>query len=151
MADVVDSQTRSRMMLGIGTKNTKPELVVRKLLHGMGFRYRLHRKDLPGKPDLVLPSYDVAILVNGCFWHGHECHLFKWPKSNQEFWKNKIGGNRDRDLRVQKELGSLGWHVMVVWECATRGKTESQLESLANRMAIWIEADAKRVRRKNIS
>ena len=151
MADVVDSKTRSRMMSGIGTKNTKPELVVRRLLHGMGFRYRLHRKDLPGKPDLVLPSYEVAVFVNGCFWHGHECHLFKWPKSNGEFWKQKIIGNRDRDLRVQKRLSELGWNVMVVWECATKGKTDVQLQSLGGKMAKWIEADAKRVRRKNFS
>ena len=151
MTDVVDSKTRSRMMSGIGTKNTKPELVVRSLLHRLGFRYRLHRKDLPGKPDLVLPRYEVAVLVNGCFWHGHECHLFKWPKSNREFWKQKIDGNRDRDLRVQKELGELGWHVMVVWECATRGKTDIHLQSLGARMARWIEADATRIRRKNFS
>ncbi len=151
MADIVDSKTRSRMMSGIGTKNTRPEMVVRKLLHGMGFRYRLHRKDLPGKPDLVLPVYDVAVLINGCFWHGHECHLFKWPKSNREFWRKKISGNRERDLRVQKELCELGWHVMVVWECATRTKTQAQLLSLANQMAKWIGADAKRVRRKNFS
>ena len=151
MTDVVDSKTRSRMMSGIGTKNTKPELVVRSLLHRLGFRYRLHRKDLPGKPDLVLPRYEVAVLVNGCFWHGHECHLFKWPKSNREFWKQKIDGNRDRDLRVQKERGELGWHVMVVWECATRGKTDIHLQSLGARMARWIEADATRIRRKNFS
>ena len=149
MVDVVDAVTRSRMMSGIGTKNTKPELIVRHLLHQIGFRYRLHRSDLPGKPDLVLPAYDVAVLVNGCFWHGHGCHLFKWPKSNRAFWKKKLGGNRDRDARVQRELRQLGWHVMVVWECATRGKTVAQLESLGNRMAVWIEADTQRYRLKN--
>ncbi len=151
MTDIVDTKTRSRMMAGIGTKNTKPETVVRRLLFRRGFRYRLHRTDLPGKPDLVLPAYDVAILVNGCFWHGHECHLFKWPKTNRKFWRDKISKNQQRDLRVQKELNRLGWHVMVVWECATRSKTERQLESLANRMAKWIEADSSRVRRKAIS
>ena len=151
MTDVVDSQTRSRMMSGIASKNTKPELVVRKLLQSMGFRYRLHRKELPGKPDFVLPSYNVAILVNGCFWHGHECHLFKWPKSNRDFWNQKISANRERDFRVQRELQSLRWRVMVVWECATKRKSTVQLESLALRMANWIETDASRIRRKNFS
>ena len=148
MADIVDVKTRSRMMAGIGTKNTKPEIVVRQMLFRMGFRYRLHRTDLPSKPDLVLPAYDVAVLVNGCFWHGHECHLFKWPKTNRKFWREKISKNRERDQRVQKELNALGWHVMVVWECATRSRTDRQLDSLANRMATWIEADSTRVRRK---
>ena len=138
-------------MAGIGTKNTKPEIVVRQMLHRMGFRYRLHRTDLPGKPDLVLPAYDVAVLVNGCFWHGHECHLFKWPKTNRKFWRDKISKNRERDQRVQKELNALGWHVMVAWECATRSKTDRQLESLANRMTKWIEADSSRVRCRNFS
>ena len=151
MADIVDVKTRSRMMAGIGTKNTKPEIVVRQMLFRMGFRYRLHRTDLPGKPDLVLPAWDVAVLVNGCFWHGHECHLFKWPKTNRKFWREKISKNRERDLRVQKELNALGWHVMIVWECTTRAKTDRQLDSLGNRMATWIEADTSRVRRKTFS
>lgn len=108
MADVVDRKTRSRMMAGISTKNTKPELVVRRLLHRMGFRFRLHHKDLPGKPDLVLPSYDVAVLVNGCFWHGHECHLFKWPKTNTQFWKKKINGNQLNRQTIQISRWSNG-------------------------------------------
>ena len=148
MADIVDAETRSRMMAGIASRNTKPEILVRRMLHELGFRYRLHRKDLPGNPDLVLPRYDVAVLVNGCFWHGHECRLFKWPGSNREFWKQKITANRNRDQRVQKELRAIGWHVMVVWECTVRGKTEAQLVSLATRLACWIEADTKRIRIK---
>ena len=138
-------------MSGIGTANTKPEIVVRKLLFSMGYRFRLQRKDLPGKPDLVLPRHEVAVFVNGCFWHCHECHLFKWPKSNPQFWKKKILGNRERDKRNTKSLRSLGWHVMTVWECAVRGKSDSQLESLAYRMSDWIESPAKRYRQKNFS
>ena len=149
MTDVVDRQTRSRMMSGIGTKHTKPEMVVRQLLWHQGFRYRLHRKDLPGKPDLVLPAHDVAVLVNGCFWHGHECDLFKWPKSNRRFWRQKICGNRERDLRNQRDLNALGWHVMVVWECATRKKSDAQLEALGTKMAKWIRKEAQRTRRRN--
>lgn len=147
--DIVDAETRSRMMAGIRTANTKPEIVVRKLLFAMGYRFRLQRKDLPGKPDLVLPKHDVAIFVNGCFWHCHECHLFKWPKSNAQFWKKKILGNRERDQRSAKDLRGLGWHVMTVWECAVRSKSDRQLESLACRMSDWIESPAGRYRHKN--
>ena len=93
MADVVDRKTRSRMMSGIRGKNTRPELLIRKGLHARGFRFRLHDKRLPGKPDLVLPKYSAVIFVHGCFWHGHDCHLFKWPQSRREFWRKKITRN----------------------------------------------------------
>ena len=148
MTDIVDAKTRSRMMSGIGTANTKPEVVVRKLLFAAGFRYRLHRKDLPGKPDIVLPRYEVAVFVHGCFWHCHDCHLFKWPKTNRTFWKTKIAGNRLRDERNVKALRSSGWHVMTVWECAVRSKRPDQLELLATAMSKWITADVSRYRAK---
>ena len=135
-------------MSGIGTANTKPEIIVRKLLFAQGFRYRLHRKDLPGKPDLVLPKYEVAVFVHGCFWHCHECDLFKWPKSNAEFWKKKILGNRERDARNVRELRKLGWHVMTVWECAVRNQGEAQLASLGAKMSRWVEAESTRYRTK---
>ena len=151
MVDIVNSKTRSRMMSGIGTANTKPEVTVRKLLFAQGFRYRLHRKDLPGKPDLVLPKYEVAVFVHGCFWHCHECHLFKWPKSNATFWRKKILGNRQRDARNVKELRALGWDVMTVWECAVRSRSEAQLESLGAKMGRWIEAESSRCRSKQFS
>ena len=97
MTDVVDSKTRSRMMSNIRDRNTKPEIKIRQALHAKGFRYRLHDKKLPGKPDLVFPKYKAVIQINGCFWHGHSCPLFKWPLTRVEFWQNKIGGNIKRD------------------------------------------------------
>jgi len=148
MADIVDAKTRSRMMAGIGTANTKPEIIVRKLLFAKGFRFRLQRKDLPGKPDLVLPKYEVAVFVHGCFWHCHECDLFKWPKSNAAFWRKKILGNRQRDARNVTALRKQGWHVMTVWECAVRSRSDAQLDRLADRMSVWIEADSTRYRSK---
>lgn len=121
MADVHDKVTRSRNMAAIKGKNTKPEVWLRKELFKRGFRYRLHRKDLPGKPDIVLPRYKTVIFVNGCFWHLHEgCRYFKLPKSNTEFWRSKILGNKERDLRNHRTLASSGWQVIIVWECAIK-------------------------------
>ena len=119
MADIVDKATRSRMMSGIRGKNTKPELLVRKALHAQGFRFRLHDKNLPGKPDIVLKKHRTVIFVHGCFWHGHDCKHFKWPKTRPEFWREKIEGNKTRDLKHQQELKELGWNVKVIWECET--------------------------------
>lgn len=105
-------------MSQIKGKNTKPEEMVRKYLFSQGFRYRKNVRDLPGKPDIVLPRYKTCIFVNGCFWHKHEgCKYFVWPKNNAEFWRKKITGNVERDLRQQCELQSLGWNVIVIWEC----------------------------------
>ena len=120
--DVVDSKTRSRMMSGIRGKNTKPEIQVRKALFKQGYRFRLHVKDLPGKPDIVLPKYKTAIFVHGCFWHKHDCKYFKWPSSNTEFWKNKILDNVRRDKKHQAELKKSGWKVNIVWECWVKTK-----------------------------
>ena len=118
MTDIVDSQTRSAMMSGIRGKNTKPEIVVRRFLHRMGFRFRLHRRDLPGKPDIVLPRYRTVVEVRGCFWHRHKgCPFAYTPRSNREFWETKLNGNRDRDRRNLRKLGEMGWRVIEVWEC----------------------------------
>lgn len=122
--DVFDRETRSRVMSRVKQKDTRPELVVRKLLHAMGFRYRLHVKELPGKPDIVLPKYRSAIFVHGCFWHGHTCPRGRLPVTNVEFWREKIGGNVSRDAKQLLELENLGYRTEVVWECETKNVSE---------------------------
>lgn len=116
--DVHDKETRSYNMSCIKGKNTRPEEIVRKYLFSQGFRYRKNDKRLPGTPDIVLPKYKTVIFVNGCFWHGHDgCRYFVIPKTNTEFWTNKIETNRKRDIRKINDLQTLGWKVIVVWEC----------------------------------
>ena len=137
MADIVDSSTRSRMMAGIKGRNTKPEILIRQRLHRLGFRFRLHVKDLPGKPDIVLPRYHAVIFINGCFWHGHDCRLFKWPATRVDFWHRKISRNREKDKESFIELQARGWRVGIVWECALRG-ADKNIEYLIQELAIWI-------------
>lgn len=121
MADIVDRETRSRMMSGIQAKNTKPELQVRKYLHKRGLRYKLHAKELPGKPDLVLPKYGAVVFVHGCFWHQHAGYKYATtPSSRKEFWTNKLSENIGRDAYQIAALKGLGWRVFVVWECELR-------------------------------
>lgn len=120
MVGVVDPAARSRMMAGIQAKNTRPELFIRKGLHARGFRYRLHVKDIPGKPDLVFPKYNALIEIRGCFWHGHGCHYCKSPATNPEFWQNKILENQRRDRRNLDRQTEAGWRCLIVWECAIR-------------------------------
>lgn len=141
MADVVDPATRSRMMSGIRGKNTKPELLIRKALHARGFRYRLHC-DLPGKPDICLPKHRAVIFVHGCFWHGHDCHLFKWPSTRPEFWRDKIERNRAVDAAAEAALGEGGWRVAVVWECALKGRARRPLDQVADKLDLWIRSGA---------
>ena len=120
MSDIVTPEVRSRMMRGIRGKDTEPELIVRRYLHSHGFRYSLHVKGLPGRPDIVLPKYGMVIFVHGCFWHRHPgCRLAYQPKSRQEFWEAKLAGNAERDVRDVTRLGALGWRVLTVWECGT--------------------------------
>jgi len=138
MADVVDPATRSRMMSGIKGKNTKPELQVRLGLHAMGFRYRLHPKAIPGKPDVWLPKHRAAIFVHGCFWHGHDCSLFKMPGTRQEFWSGKIETNRVRDARVDEMLAQQGIRRLSIWECAFRGPGKLGLEATLQATAEWL-------------
>ena len=120
MTDVVDKATRSRMMSGIRGRDTKPELFVRRTLHAQGFRYRLGGAGLPGRPDLVFPSRKVVVFIHGCFWHKHDCRFFKWPETNREFWLQKINKNVVRDHIALSTLESMGWTVLVVWECELR-------------------------------
>ncbi len=132
MADVHDKATRSFNMRQIKGKNTKPEMLVRKFLFAHGFRYRLNVKDLPGKPDIVLPKYKTVIFVNGCFWHGHKgCKYFVVPKTRTEWWLNKIKDTQKRDREAEIQLNVLGWRVIILWECQLRGnELQNTLNSL---------------------
>jgi len=128
-------------MSGIRGKNTKPELLIRKAIFNRGYRYRLHTKELPGKPDIVFPKFRAVIFVHGCFWHLHECHLFKWPSTRPEFWKDKLEGNRERDRRKQKAIAELGWRILVVWECALKGKGKLDLNTITDRVETFLNSD----------
>lgn len=136
MADVHEPATRSYNMSQISGKDTKPEMIVRKFLHANGFRYRLHVKHLPGKPDLVLPKHNSVIFVHGCFWHAHErCKYFKIPKTRTEWWKEKLYGNKERDVKYIQQLVEDGWNVIVVWECELKPKRrEQRLEKLVSQL-----------------
>ena len=138
MPDIVSFATRSRMMAAIRGKNTKPELIVRSALHRRGFRYRLHSRDLPGRPDVVLPKWNAVIFVHGCFWHGHDCHLYRLPATRTEFWQAKITRNRAVDARAIKALRKEGWRVALVWECALKGKLRLPIDSVADQCARWL-------------
>ena len=140
-ADTVTTATRSRMMAAVRGKNTKPELAIRSALHRRGFRFRLHRKDLPGRPDLVFAGRGAVIFVHGCFWHGHDCHLFRWPRSREVFWRDKIETNIERDRLQHQALSETGWRIGTVWECALKGKTRLSLESVADQCATWLKSD----------
>ncbi|MXS81378.1 MULTISPECIES: very short patch repair endonuclease [Nitrosomonas] len=141
MTDVVDKLTRSRMMAGIRGKDTNPEMVIRSGLHKSGFRFRLHDKTLPGKPDLVLRKYNAVIFINGCFWHKHECRLFKWPKTRPEFWREKINKNHENDKSSIESLSRLDWRICVVWECAVKEKNKDQ-SKVIHKIATWLTGEA---------
>lgn len=138
MADIVSSRKRSEIMSRIRGKNTRPELTIRSILHVNGFRFRLHVKGLPGKPDLFLRKYNAAIFVNGCFWHGHDCSLYRLPKSNTEFWSDKIASNRSNDSRNISELHKSGIRVMLIWECSLKGKGKISLDEVLEKSKDWL-------------
>lgn len=129
MADVFDKDKRSQIMSHVKNKSTTPEVRLRSILHKAGYRFRINRKDLPGKPDIVLPKYKVIIFVNGCFWHGHSCKRGQRPQTNIQFWNEKIGKNIERDKIVAKRLEDLGWRVLTIWECEIKKKQEDVLIS----------------------
>jgi len=131
MVDRLDPERRSRLMRQIKGKNTRPEMIVRSLLHRLGYRFRLHRKDLPGTPDIVFPSRRLALFVHGCFWHGHGCRIGRLPKSRLDYWKPKIEANAERDRRKQEALVEAGWRVAVLWQCEL-SDTEALVEKLHN-------------------
>lgn len=137
MVDIVSPSKRSQMMSGIRGKGTRPEMRVRQVLHAAGYRFRLHRKDLPGSPDVVLPRHRLAIFVHGCFWHGHQgCKLAKMPSTRTEFWTQKLQGNARRDTAAVAGLQAVGWRVLVVWECFLRQTKDDKV--LADRLIAAI-------------
>lgn len=135
MVDSLTPEQRSAQMSRIRGSNTKLEVLVRKGLHARGLRYRLGGAKLPGRPDIVLPKYRTVVFVHGCFWHGHGCPLYRLPKTRPEFWADKIGKNRIRDLRVTAELEALDWRVLTVWEYSLRGKSASEQASFLDHLA----------------
>ncbi len=138
MTDVHRPTVRSKNMSAIKSKNTKPELLIRKALHARGLRYRLHVKNLPGSPDIVFARYKAVIFVNGCFWHGHHCHLSSTPKTREEFWLGKISNNMTRDRLVHDQIRSTGSRLGVVWECAVKGRTRNTLDSVIDELENWL-------------
>jgi DNA mismatch endonuclease (patch repair protein) len=138
MTDIVDRATRSLMMARIKSKNTKPELLIRSLLHKKGFRFRIHANKLPGRPDIIFPKFKAIIFINGCFWHGHKnCPLFRLPKTRVEFWENKIHRNQKNDEKNIKTLLNSNWRVAIVWECSIRGKNKDPAYVI-NKLTDWI-------------
>lgn len=138
MADIVDQVTRSRMMAGIKGKDTRPEMLLRRSLHRMGFRFRLHTSKLPGHPDLCLRKHNAVIFVHGCYWHRHEnCRFATTPKSREDFWLKKFATNIERDARKQKALRDQGWRVAIVWECALRPKF---LDPTIRSVGSWLQS-----------
>jgi DNA mismatch endonuclease (patch repair protein) len=128
-------------MAAVKASNTKPEVLVRSILHRAGFRFTLKTKQLPGKPDIYLPKFNAVIFVNGCFWHGHDCYLFKWPETREEFWRRKITGNRFRDHKIDEELTKGGIRIATVWECALRGKVRRDVEYLTDKLGCWLKSN----------
>ena len=141
--DIVSQEKRSSMMSSIHSKNTKPEMRIRKALYSRGYRYRLHSSTILGKPDIVMRKYNAVIFIHGCFWHGHDCKLFRLPKTRTEFWENKITANRERDSKVMSILQKDGWRIAVIWECAMRGKGKMDFEDIMDSLTDWIESDSK--------
>ena len=138
MVDTLSPEQRRLCMSRISGKNTKPELVIRKALFRQGFRYKLHDKNLHGKPDLVFPEYNAVIFIHGCFWHGHNCNLFNWPETNTTFWREKITGNRMIDLKNYKHLKKDGWYILTIWGCALKGKKKKPLDKIVESVESWL-------------
>lgn len=141
MVDIVDSKTRSRMMSAIRGKDTRPEMFLRRAMHTAGFRYRLHRKDLPGTPDMVFSRYRAVIFVHGCFWHRHPgCRFTSTPATRPDFWNAKFKRNVERDLANRKELTKAGWRVGIVWECTLK---ERRPPDIVDAISAWLKSDKK--------
>lgn len=128
-------------MAAVRARDTKPELMIRKALHASGLRYRLNVRNLPGKPDIVLPRHRAAVFVHGCFWHRHECDLFRWPESRTEFWRDKLNANAARDMKTAEALEKAGWRQAVIWECALKGRKKRDFQDTMQRLIAWIRSD----------
>jgi DNA mismatch endonuclease, patch repair protein len=129
-------------MAAIRGADTKPEMMIRRGLHARGFRFRLHDRKLPGRPDLIFPKYRAVLFVHGCFWHGHDCHLFKWPGTREEFWRGKIGANVARDKASIPALHKAGFRVGIIWECALKGRQRRSLEDDLDVVSDWLRRGA---------
>lgn len=145
MIDVVSPEVRSRMMSGIRGFDTKPEIFLRKGLHARGFRFRLHDRALPGCPDLVFKRCNAVIFAHGCFWHAHDCPLFKWPKNRAEWWRAKLVRNRSNDGRFEKSLVEAGWRVGIVWECALKGPVRLEPGRVLGECERWLRSKKSRL------
>jgi DNA mismatch endonuclease (patch repair protein) len=138
--DTVDRQTRSKIMASVGQKDTGVELLLRRALHKIGLRYRLHDRSLPGSPDLVFSRFHAVVFVHGCYWHSHGCYRSTVPKSRHEFWTEKFHANRSRDERNVNLLRECGWRVLTIWECALRGKTAQPSSVIAQAVKTWLDS-----------
>ena len=138
MADIVSRAQRSKIMSKIRARDTQLELSIRRGLHARGYRYRLHDKKLAGTPDMVFPKFKSVVFVNGCFWHGHDCELFRLPSTRRDFWAKKIDSTRNRDFRAREHLISSGWRVLAVWECSIRGSNRKPIQSIVDQVANWL-------------
>ncbi len=145
MTDVVSPEIRSRMMSAIREKNTKPEMLIRSQLHRAGYRFRTHDSKLPGKPDIVLRKHQTVIFIHGCFWHQHDCYLFKWPKTRPGFWKKKLSKNRGNDRVVIDQLMSLNWRICIIWECAIKGRKIKNLPAIIASVSEWLNSHENRL------
>jgi DNA mismatch endonuclease, patch repair protein len=140
MADILTAEQRRKCMSSIRRKNTVPELLLRSALHKSGLRYRLHDKNLPGRPDIVFSKYHVVLFVHGCYWHSHGCYKSSIPKSQCDFWINKLNANRERDVRNVKYLQEKGWRVIIVWECVLKGKTSLPINMIVESVKIFLHS-----------
>lgn len=138
--DVLTTEQRRHNMSRIRGKNTKPEMLLRRGLHAFGLRFRLHVRDLPGRPDIVFPRYRAVVLVHGCFWHGHDCPLFKLPATRRKFWAEKINANRGRDVLTVEALLEQGWRVLTVWECSLKGRGRLQQSEVTSQIAEFLRS-----------
>jgi len=141
MTDVLSRKQRRFNMSRIRGRDTQPEIKLRRSLHSRGLRFRLHRRDLPGCPDLIFPRHRIVIFVHGCFWHRHLCPMFRWPNTRKAFWRQKIEGNARRDCTVQAALVRANWRVLVVWECALRGPKRRTMEEVVESILRWFQGN----------